>query len=529
MSRPPVLRYCCSCGARLARDNTSIHCAICEKKARALLARPPDVPPEFWATEQMRDALASWHMGKVIAAYRGHPYHDRPLSQQIVAGWVHTSQAHLSRIENGPPIKDLDRLIQWAKLLGIPEDLLWFKLPHLHQIPDGHPAKPAVDIPWVDSEVDGEGAPAATDELPSLGLPPVAIDAELPAGVRVLSLASTTPLQQSGLVALPVLGLDDLKHMVAALDDSWRYFDGTVVDYFRRRLVTCAADDGARGPRKTLPVVLGVVGALESNAGRVKPSVRRELLTVAAQSAEFAAWLYRDIGVAEMAGYWRDRAIEWAQEAGDSVMQGYVLLKKSQAAWDDRDAVDMRTLAQGVQEGPWQLPPKIRAEAAQQEARGHAMLGVSFGFVERKLDSARELVADTSSDSNGQAGSDLSAHYDLSLLTVQTAICYSEAGHPQRAVEIYQECLSEDTFSHRDYGYFLSLMALALALAGEPDEAARVGIASFSIATTTKSARTIKELIRLLDRLSPWLNRTSVREFRDVLLTLVAVPWLLDR
>lgn len=75
----------------------------------------------------------------------------------------------------------------------------------------------------------------------------------------------------------------------------------------------------------------------------------------------------------------------------------------------------------------------------------------------------------------------------------------------------------------------LSLMGLALALVGELDEAARVGIVSFSIATTTKSARTIKELVHLLDRLSPWLNHTSVREFRDMLLTLIPVPWLLDR
>jgi hypothetical protein len=30
----------------------------------------PVVLPEFWAADQMRDALASWHMGKVIAAYR---------------------------------------------------------------------------------------------------------------------------------------------------------------------------------------------------------------------------------------------------------------------------------------------------------------------------------------------------------------------------------------------------------------------------------------------------------------------------
>jgi hypothetical protein len=70
-------------------------------------------------------------------------------------------------------------------------------------------------------------------------------------------------------------------------------------------------------------------------------------------------------------------------------------------------------------------------------------------------------------------------------------------------------------------------MGLTLAAAAEPDEAARVGIVAFSIANTTKSARTVQELVRLLDRLSPWSNRASVQEFRDVLLTLLPVPWLL--
>jgi transcriptional regulator with XRE-family HTH domain len=39
------------------------------------------------------------------------------------------TQAQLSRIENGPPIVHLDRLAQWARVLRIPADLLWFALP----------------------------------------------------------------------------------------------------------------------------------------------------------------------------------------------------------------------------------------------------------------------------------------------------------------------------------------------------------------------------------------------------------------
>lgn len=77
----------------------------------------------------MRDALASWHMGRVIAAYRTHPIHRRQLSQELVGSWVGRTQAQISRIENGPPIKDLDRLTLWARTLRIPAPLLWFKLP----------------------------------------------------------------------------------------------------------------------------------------------------------------------------------------------------------------------------------------------------------------------------------------------------------------------------------------------------------------------------------------------------------------
>jgi hypothetical protein len=95
-----------------------------------MVTAPPTVGPEFWATDQMRDALDSWHMGRIIAAYRQHPHHGRVLRQGIVAGWMGITQAQLSRIENGPPVHDLHKLRQWAGVLGIPADLLWFKLPH---------------------------------------------------------------------------------------------------------------------------------------------------------------------------------------------------------------------------------------------------------------------------------------------------------------------------------------------------------------------------------------------------------------
>ncbi len=128
-------RYC-HCGARLARDNRGTRCTPCQRSARERVSRAPDVPPTFWeSSDRLRDALEAWHMGRVIAAYRTHPFHACPLNQAVVAGWMGITQTQLSRIEVGLPITDLAKLIRWAEVLRIPEDRLWFKVSHRKRVP----------------------------------------------------------------------------------------------------------------------------------------------------------------------------------------------------------------------------------------------------------------------------------------------------------------------------------------------------------------------------------------------------------
>ncbi len=81
------------------------------------------------------------------------------------------------------------------------------------------------------------------------------------------------------------LDFDELHHVAAALADAHRYMDGSVVDYFRCQLDTCEADDGVLGPTKTLPVVLGILGAIEKRVRDVPQAVRSELLSVGARGA----------------------------------------------------------------------------------------------------------------------------------------------------------------------------------------------------------------------------------------------------
>ncbi|GAB3158467.1 hypothetical protein GCM10027290_61770 [Micromonospora sonneratiae] len=112
MARTPATHTNCPrCGTRLARDNDTGRCAPCQAAERDQLTTPPEVPESFWDHEPVRQALTERHLGKVVRAYRHHPYHGRlPLSQEIVARWLGINQAQLSRAENGPAIIHLDRL-----------------------------------------------------------------------------------------------------------------------------------------------------------------------------------------------------------------------------------------------------------------------------------------------------------------------------------------------------------------------------------------------------------------------------------
>lgn len=474
-SMHPV-RYCDRCGTRLARDNRGSRCAGCSRGAGDMLLKPPSVPREFWDTAQMRDALATWHMGRVIFAYRTHPWHSRPLSQEIVGNWLGLTQAQLSRIENGRAPEELTKLVCWARILAIPGELLWFKLP---------------------GEADGVAA--------------------LPDQTSLLDeLADGQPVPASGIAhALAGSDLDELEHVAAALDDARRYLDKSVVGYFRQQLNRSKSDDGNLGPARAMPLVLGILGAISKHVREVKPEARGALLSLGADGAEFAGWLHRDLQDPPSATYWYDRAMEWAQEAGDTAMQGYVLLKKSQMAYDLHEAHRVVTFAEAAQHCRWQFPRKVRAEVTQQQAFGLAMTGESLGKVEQKMDQARALLTGSSPDDD-PPGPD-GAYFTVETLLLRQATCYTEAGKPAKAAALFAGVIASGTLSRRDAGFFRARRAAALALSGEPDEAATVGLDAIEVARETSSERTIRVLGDVAGTLTPWRTRPGPRALMHAL------------
>ena len=271
--------------------------------------------------------------------------------------------------------------------------------------------------------------------------------------------------------------------------------------------------DQRGGPERALSGVEQLLGGIGTALAVSRGADRGALLRAASRAAEFAGFLYRDLGVEERCLYWHDRAMEFAQQSDDGPMQAYVLLRKAQAAYDRRDAPRMLDLTLAAARFGTALSPGLRAEIMQQQARGDAMLGASGEDIERRLDGAYALLSTVERHgSDDEPG----CHYSERLLGLQSALCLSDAGRPRDAILRYRTIISSD-LSPRDHAYFSILMATALALSGEPDEAAQLACSSLPVAMASSSRRSVREARTLAGALAPWRERHLVRELHDVL------------
>ncbi|MEV0949452.1 hypothetical protein [Promicromonospora sp. NPDC050249] len=279
--------------------------------------------------------------------------------------------------------------------------------------------------------------------------------------------------------------------------DPARYADTGLIDALRLQLETAKALDGRYGAASALPSTLGVIGGLRAVAPHVSDGVRGVILTLGAEAAEFAGWLFRDLADSAQASYWYDQAMEYAQLGGDMSMQGFVLLRKSQMAFESRAGHQVVMLSRAALNGPWQLAPHVRAEALLQATRGALMVGQQIDL-ERALDEARSAA---------QGGG----------LMLREASCWIEAGKPEHAAELYETALATTSISVRDMGYYRSRQAVALAQAAEPDLAAQRAGEALSTAARTGSRRTQRVVQETRTALVPWQSRDSVAALNNAL------------
>ncbi|MGC4943649.1 helix-turn-helix domain-containing protein [Kribbella sp. DT2] len=136
MSQRSTAEHHCACGTRLALDNPGVQCSRCQRVSRGEFSTPLPLPVDSWRTERFADAFARQHIGLLVRAYRLHPAHRSAygpagISQAQMGQWLGLGQPQVSRLETGPPVRNLDTLSHWARVLAIPPTLLWFDLPRV--------------------------------------------------------------------------------------------------------------------------------------------------------------------------------------------------------------------------------------------------------------------------------------------------------------------------------------------------------------------------------------------------------------
>ncbi|MGH8887681.1 MAG: hypothetical protein ACRDYX_21430 [Egibacteraceae bacterium] len=384
MNRRHASRYCRSCGTRLAGDHTESRCGPCQRKANQAARRPPQVPPAFWETAELREAFASRHLGRIVRAYRHHRFHEaHPLPQQVVAGWMRLTQTQLSRIETGPAVSDLGKLTLWAQTLGMPQQYLWFDLPG--QSRNGH----GLPLPS-SSKVD-----AAVDLHDLFGLEP--------------QTANDRPVDEAY-----VESVKDGIGWLLALDNQFGGDDisGLAVRFFwsvHRRV----------------------------GSDRYGPGVARDLRAVVGELGEVAGWLLYDADQQAAARQLNQEALLHARLAGDRAMQLLILQNMSmQAVYLNRprEALD---LAKSVLEAG-RLSTRVNTLFIVRKARALAQ--------SEKRDDALDAFAQARAlFLDGVADNDPPWVWwvDEAELAWHEAMCHADFDDWKRATDLFQQAVPE--------------------------------------------------------------------------------------
>ncbi|MGW1495322.1 transcriptional regulator [Streptomyces sp. NBC_00191] len=263
------------------------------------------------------------------------------------------------------------------------------------------------------------------------------------------------------------------------------------------------------------PVVVHYLNSVVSGllSGSYRESVGRELFAAAARLTELAGYMAVDTGQPGLAQRYYIQALRLAQAAGDRGYGGYVLAASmSHLAAQLGNPREIAQLARAAQEGArGRVTPRAQAMFLAAEARGHALLGDARTCHEAAGKAVRALE-----QAEPSAGDDPAwiAHFNQAYLADELAHCYRDLGQPEAAARHASDALDglpESRARRRAIG--LVLLATAQVQQREVEEACHTGTRAAELLGTLRSSRGSEYLDDLQQRLEPYADEPSVREF----------------
>ncbi|MFI6458553.1 transcriptional regulator [Streptosporangium amethystogenes] len=285
---------------------------------------------------------------------------------------------------------------------------------------------------------------------------------------------------------------------------------GTVRDLAARVHGLRLADDVIAGSDLIRPAFRELDAAVRLyRGGTHTEEAGRALLVNIGELAQIVGWIASDAGQHDQAAQTYQLGISAAREAGDGSLQANLIGSLAYQIANVGDAQESVALTRAALDTAGRhASPRIRALTWDRLAWAHARAGEAQPAI-RALGEASAALAST-------AGAEEPSYlYWVSPdeLQIMEARAYTELRRPLRAVPLLTEVLTRYDATHvRELALYLSWLAVALADANEPEEAAHTASRMLDMSADLTSDRTTQRARVVLARLKPYADVPEVRE-----------------
>jgi transcriptional regulator with XRE-family HTH domain len=445
--------YCASCGGALATDNRTRWCSPCGHHRRET---PQVAPADLWTSEEVARATAGRDFGELLRAYRR--AFSPAVTQAALGEWLDLSQGQVSRIESGRTvINDLVRLTRWASSLGVPHELLWFRMPSAE----------------AGSEAEDPTSGSTPAEASSVHVPR---RPEAPIKPHLLEQPTST---------------NDVE-IIRETTRAFRQIDNRF---------------GASRIRSAVLAYLASEIGPALATDRFSRGARRDFQLAAAELHQLAGWMAYDVGDGKSGKHHLRQALTIASTAGDDALTAEMLAAMShQAAFSRRaeEAIDLALAARrtAIRSGS----PALRAESYALEAQGFAIKGDARPCLDALRRAEREFSTATVENTPTWL-----AYFDRAYLSAKFAQALRDLGRPTDAERFARDSLQMSEGYERGRLFNTALLSSILVDRGELDEAAAAAQAAIRMAGNVRSVRAQGYLRDVAVRFLPHTAMSGVR------------------
>jgi hypothetical protein len=290
--------------------------------------------------------------------------------------------------------------------------------------------------------------------------------------------------------------------------------DSAVISWLERCLAEHRKLEDATGAGPIVSVVKSQLSVVAKLAQHVSTPLTVHLVDLAAQYAQFMAWLCNDQGNKGAALAWYDRSHDWAMEAGDANMAATTLSMKAHLAWSVGNSNRCIRLGEAARWNDDSASPGVQGMAAQMIARGQA-LSSNADSAHRAIDDAQSLVMAAAESPEDEPS--WMYFYGETWFTAQRGMIETELaergkGKPRHAVMLLERALNDLPEAYRrDRAWYGTMLARAYAVSDDCDAAADTGVKFAADAIDVN-----KYAVGELRQLSTTLNQRGVHQARDL-------------